>query len=376
MRVPRGIIKLASWKQERLRVGLSVRQSPGRFSRRRRSYLALFAGAIVYLLLHLGLAGVAAWSRWVRDPVYADKERKWQKLVSQMSPAAPRIVFLGTSRVANGFAAGEAERRLSEIMGCSAAVFNWGLPATGPVTQYVHFRRLANRGQRIDVLLLEIFPALVTDGDDHPVEAHFTDAIPWDSSELPLLDRYHFPVASWQHERRSLWIAPWWSLRGRIMGRLAPSWLPYHQRYDWSRGPDPWGWSPIIDLDSSAEQRARRVERARQEYEHRLRHWNVSPFAERAVRDLLVLAQQHHVRVLLIWMPEGPSFQRLYSLQARQKMERWVEKLAAEADVRVVDCRDWMAEEDFSDGHHLLPSGAVRWSRRIAEEVLLGVMLE
>ncbi|MBA2224869.1 MAG: hypothetical protein WHU94_11135 [Thermogemmata sp.] len=327
-------------------------------------------------MLHLGLASAAAWSRWLRDPVYADKERKWQKLVSQAPPAAPRIVFLGTSRVANGFAAGEAERRLRLVTGRATVVFNWGLPASGPVTQYLHFRRLISSGHRVDVLLLEVFPALVTEAGGMPVEAHFTDAIPWDSSELPLLEQYHFPVACWQHERRGLWIAPWWSLRWRLMGRLAPSWLPYHQRYDWSRGPDPWGWSPIIDLDPSAEQRSKRLERARREYEHRLRHWRTSPPAEKAIRDLLDLARQQHVTVLLIWMPEGPSFQRHYSPQARQKMERWLEKLAEEAEVRVADCRDWMAEEDFSDGHHLLPEGALRWTRRVAEEVLPSVMRE
>jgi hypothetical protein len=376
MRLPRGIIRLATWNWDRPRVALPAERSLQQLSRRRRALQALFAGAVVYLVLHLGLAGIAAWSRWLRDPVYADKERKWQKLVAQAPPSAPRIVFLGTSRVANGFAADEAERRLREVTGRAAVVFNWGLPASGPVTQYLHFRRLMSRGERIDLLLLEVFPALVTEADGLPVEAHFTDAIPWDSSEWPLLERYHFPVTSWQHERRSLWIAPWWSLRWRLMGRLAPSWLPYHQRYDWSRGPDPRGWSPILELDPSPEQRAKRLERARQEYEQRLRNWRVSPPAERAVRDLLHLARQHRVTVLMIWMPEGPSFQRHYSPASRQKMGQWLEQLAAEAEVRVVDCRDWMAEEDFSDGHHLLPAGAVRWTRRIAQEVLANMVRE
>jgi lysophospholipase L1-like esterase len=78
----------------------------------------------------------------------------------------------------------------------------------------------------------------------------------------------------------------------------------------------------------------------------------------------------------MIWMPEGPSFQRHYSPRARQEMGQWLEKLAAEAEVRMVDCRDWMAEEDFSDGHHLLPAGAVRWSQRIAQEVLADMVRE
>jgi hypothetical protein len=336
----------------------------------------LLVGTIVYLVLHLGLAVAGSWSRWLRDPVYADKERKWQKLIAQAPDAQPRIIFLGTSRVANGFAAGKAAQRLQEITGHPVTVFNWGLPGSGPATQHIHFRRLIKNQQRVDVLLLEAFPALMTEVVGRPVEAHFTEAIPWDSSELPLLECYDFPVASWRQERRNFWISPWWTFRLRLMGRLAPSWLPYHQRYDWSRGPDPWGWSPILDQDLSAPQRAYRVERARQEYEHRLRHWQLSPSAERALRDLLSFAQHHHVKVLLIWMPEGPSFQRYYSPQSKKRIEQWLNNLAIESNVPVVDCRDWMPEDDFSDGHHLLPMGAARWTLRLTEKVLQSVISE
>lgn len=375
MRLLPTITRVAGRKGERHRVGLPT---SGAYAVRQqcKARRTLLAGTLVYMVLHLGLASTASWSRWLRDPVYADKERKWQKLINRLPEARPRILFLGTSRVANGFAAEAAERHLREITGRPVTVFNWGLPGSGPVTQQIHFRRLTKNQLEVDVLLLEIFPALMTEVSRLPVEACFTEAVPWDDSELPILERYGFPVVSWRHERRNFWVAPWWTFRLRLMGRLAPSWLPYHQRYDWSRGPDPWGWSPILDEDLTAEQRALRIERARHEYEDRLRYWQLSPHMEQALRDLLSLAQQLEVKVWIIWTPEGPSFQRHYSAQSQKRIERWLHNLAKETGVPLVDCRDWMTEEDFSDGHHLLPTGAVRWTLRLTEEVLLRAITE
>jgi hypothetical protein len=375
MRLSLATTRLTAWRGERHRVGLP-KLGVYEVRRRYRARQALLIGALVYMVLHLGLASTASWSRWLRDPVYADKERKWQKLIRRLPEARPRILFLGTSRVANGFAAGEAQQRLGELTGRPVTVFNWGLPGAGPVTQYIHFRRLIKNPAKVDLLLLEVFPALMTEAGGLPVEAHFTEAIPWDDSELPILESYGFPVVSWRQERRNFWVAPWWTFRLRLMGRLAPSWLPYHQRYDWSRGPDPWGWSPIIDEDTSAERRAHRVERARQEYEHRLRYWQLCPVTEHALRDLLSFAQQHEVKVRIIWTPEAPSFQKHYSPQSKKRIEQWLHNLTKETGVPLVDCRDWMTEEAFSDGHHLLPTGAVRWTIRLTEEVLLKAITE
>jgi hypothetical protein len=41
-----------------------------------------------------------------------------------------------------------------------------------------------------------------------------------------------------------------------------------------------------------------------------------------------------------------------------------------ESGVRMFDAADGSTEEEFADGHHLLRSGAARFSRRLADEQL------
>ena len=41
-----------------------------------------------------------------------------------------------------------------------------------------------------------------------------------------------------------------------------------------------------------------------------------------------------------------------------------------ESGNRMFDASDGFAEEEFADGHHLLRSGAARFSRRLADEHL------
>lgn len=331
---------------------------------------AVLIGLIVYLILHLGLGVAGEWSHWVRDPVYADKARKWRVLTAGAPGEAVQILFLGTSRTANGFAAAEAARRLRQTHAGEYVVFNWGVPASGAATQLVHLRRLLNEGQRVDILLWEFFPALAAQVPGEPVEARFSDPLAWDLSELPLLEQYGFPVSQWQQQRRQMWAAPWWALRLRLLGRVAPSWLPYHQRYDWSRGPDPHGWSPVLDVSQVEDKRPARVERARQEYQAVLRQWQLDLRTDRAIRDLLALARDHGIDTRLVWMPEGPSFQQNYSARSRRRIEQWLQRLIIEEGCVLVDCRTWMSEDDFVDGHHLLPQAAVRWTLRLTDEVL------
>lgn len=344
--------------------------------RRERARRAVLLGLVTYLGLHVALALAAVWSRWLRDPVYADKERKWRQLTAGQSVATQRLIFLGTSRVANGFAAGEAQRRLQQLTGRPYVVFNWGVPASGPVTQSLHLRRLLATGQRVDVLLWEIFPPLLAEVPGGPVEARFSEPWPWDQSELVLLEHYDFPVAAWQRQRRQAWLAPWWTWRFRLLGRLAPSWLPHQLRYDWSRGPDPWGWSPIVDTTQVAQRRPARIERARQEYASVLQQWRPAAPAESCLRELLAWLRPYQTTVILVWMPEGPSFQTLYPPAARQRIEQWLQQLCEREKVQLIDCRYWMTEDDFVDGHHLLPEGAIRWTRRLTDTVLHPLLVQ
>ena len=51
-------------------------------------------------------------------------------------------------------------------------------------------------------------------------------------------------------------------------------------------------------------------------------------------------------------------------------MSAYITALSSEYGVPVFDSTDGFAEDEFADGHHLLRSGAVRFSRKLADEHL------
>src|SRR4051794_21384543 len=78
-------------------------------SARRRAVVAILSSVVVAITVYFGLAVVGATSLWVRDPAYADREAA----LGELGRDRPVVVFLGTSRVGNGFAAGRVGDRTS-----------------------------------------------------------------------------------------------------------------------------------------------------------------------------------------------------------------------------------------------------------------------
>ena len=79
---------------------------------------------------------------------------------------------------------------------------------------------------------------------------------------------------------------------------------------------------------------------------------------------------------MLVRMPEGSTFRALYPQEVAARVDRFVQELAAEFGCRVADCRDWMPDEAFADGHHLLRDPASAFSERLAREMIAPALRE
>lgn len=350
---------------------------PGRVTGRARAAAALAYGLVSYALLHVGLSAAAELSRFVRDPVYADKERKLLRLERSLPPGSPLVIFLGTSRTGNGFDAGTAQRLLSDGLGRPVGVFNHGLPASGPVTHLLHLNRLIEDGHRPTLLLLEIHSPTLANLSDGPLEVRFAHGLAFDWDELERLRGYGFPVDGLRSERRGSLVAPWHALRFQLVGRIAPSALPFYRRYDWSRGRDAFGWSPMLVDSVDEERRQAGLERARREYQHILhamRPGDDQGPAFRALRDLLQLCRERGLAVVLVRMPEGEGFRAMYTRALSRRLGLLLARIAEEYGCGLADCREWMPESAFADGHHLLPSAATAFTERLTREVIAPVV--
>jgi hypothetical protein len=109
---------------------------------------------------------------------------------------------------------------------------------------------------------------------------------------------------------------------------------------------------------------------ARAQYAERLRNYHVSPVPDRALREMLDLCRRENVPAALYLMPEGPSFAAMYTPEVRHRVDEYVARVAREHAVPVFDARDWLVEEEFADGHHMMRGGATRFSARFGRECL------
>src|SRR5437868_3973864 len=130
-----------------------TRRGPDRLRRTGRA--ALLTAVALWVATQAVLSATLG-DRW-RDPLYADKADKLrQRIIAKTGPAGPplTVVMFGSSRTANALRGLALEPGLEAATGRSAVLFNFGVPAAGPVSHLIHLRRLFAAGVRPDLVLI------------------------------------------------------------------------------------------------------------------------------------------------------------------------------------------------------------------------------
>lgn len=345
-------------------------KSPRRFTRCSRADVLWSLG--LFFIGQLGLAlAIETWLPELRDPRYAC--RAGQLIGRAGDRGRPRpltIVMLGSSRVQDGFNASELENQLSRQFDRPLVLFNFGIPAAGPVANLLHFERLMAAGAKPDLLIVEVAPMLMGGSGDVAQEAgYFTADRLW-KPEIDLVERYGLPGAKMRRDWWQDWFVPCHAHRAAIASRLLPDMLPPWSRLDGDRQVDASGWRLRNAQPLTAVDRSLAIERAWSDFGARLQAFQVCPAACRAQRDLLARCREEQIAAALVWMPEGKLFQSWYPPAVEREIRGHLEELAAEFDVPLIDARDWVADDDFLDGQHLRDVGAVRFTERLGKEVL------
>ncbi|HEY1186154.1 MAG TPA: hypothetical protein VGE74_00795 [Gemmata sp.] len=343
-----------------------------RLRRRARRTLVLALGL-------LALANVAGWGALqararLRDPMYYQRADLLESRTR--APDHPFVVVaLGSSRVQRGFApsAVHLEPRLSQALGRPAVVFNFGVQGSGPLLHELYLHRMLRDGPRPDALYLEVVPSMLFDASGEPREraSRSLDArfLRWD--ELDVLERRG---AGWP-EMRAEWYKvrakALWEYRFQFVWGALPVWVP--PQYSAPRGApaDASGWTPIV-LDSFPEaMRREALAGARRDHGRAVSEGTLHPAPVAALRAICETCRHEQIPLTLVLMPEGPSFRALYAPEVEARVAALLDQLTREFGVPLVNARLWVDEPDFTDGHHLLPTGAKRFTARFADEVLL-----
>jgi len=339
---------------------------------RRRGRSAVVMLLLTWAVTQFALGRAADRSPWLRDPMYADKEVKYLRRVAERTTAAGppfTVAFVGSSRTMNGVRGMVVEDALERWIGRSAAVVNFGMPASGPVTNLITARRLLALDVRPDLVVIEVLPPLLAGQLPSPMEHHFLLPERLDGAEIDLVLDHGFPA---DETRRTWWTAelvPVYGDRFPLLGRLVGTWLPWNLRFSASRDSDPTGWlRPIADT-VTVEQKRHGIQHARDEYFELLQHLTLDGPAARAVGETLEECRRQGVRAALLLMPEGTEFRSWYPPAVEASVYAFLDRLSQEYGVPTIDARRWLTDDCFSDSHHLLPAGAAALSDRLAQVI-------
>ncbi|MCE9564532.1 MAG: hypothetical protein K8U57_21040 [Planctomycetes bacterium] len=331
-------------------------------STRSHAKTAVLAGITIAILAHLGLSAAAEVSFMIRDPLYGDLEAKLTAVECDRPKGTPVVVLLGTSRAGTGF---DAQRISGPV-----AAFNFGVPGGGPIIHQIYLRRLLAAGHRPNLLLLELLPTSVGDLKTGPPEAPLLNGARFVHSEIALLAEYGLPENRLREQWRETVNTPWLGLRYQLLGRVAPTALPWHRRHDEGRTSDAHGWHRLMEEAFNPEMLIDGAARTRREYADNLANLRPGGSAGLALRDTLVLARDHGIPVRLLLMPEASWFREMSPPEVAARFNGWVRDLVQEVGCPLTDARQWIPDSGFADGHHLLPGGAAAFTDRLTNEVI------
>ncbi len=299
----------------------------------------------------------------LRDPEYGLRaERLHQRLAE--NPGRPAAVVLGSSRVTFGVRPQAWEDECTTRT--RPLLFNMGRVGGGPLFELLTLRRLYADGVKPDVVLIEYWPPFLCE------EGPFDEMTRVDASRLyladrPLLRKYHPDTAALEEAMWTSRCNPLFAYRQRWLAALAPSWVPRAKRNEpGCRGMDAWGWVP--GLENEPTQRTARLAHFYPIYRDHFAQFDISPKADRALRESITLARSQGAKVMLVHMPESSEFRQWYSERVEASVREHRERLCDELSVPFVDARSWLGDECFADGFHLTPAGAAAFTQRLGEK--------
>ena len=238
------------------------------------------------------------------------------------------------------------------------------------ITQLVYLKRLLHAGIVPDLLLIEVLPPALADGPDGPGEQAFFTGERLSRSEIELVEAHGFRREPLRSAWRESIYSPASALRFQLLGRTVPSWIEPKLRCDWSRSTDAHGWTTPPRQSVTAEERAERTASAASEYRATLANLSVEGRPLAALRGVLELCRECGIPCRVVVMPEAPTFQSLYAPGLSGLIVAAIDAIARQNGNALIDARNWLAEEDLYDGHHLFRAGAERFTRRLTEEAI------
>lgn len=323
-------------------------------------------GVGVFVLLQLLLAtGIVCERVPVRDPLYQSRVQLLKQRWRALPEPTYKVLVLGSSRVMLALDAGAVCQANSSP---PVEVFNFGIPAAGPLTQNLYLRRLLDRGVRPDWVICDVVPGFLAGQVSLPMEANWLHAERLiKPDEAQRLRDFGLDLGIPPTARLTSWLVPCLAFRKQLLNLYAPVWVPMEQRLHPMLGVDATGSQAPLQLDPSPEQYAIRLRQTREQYARYLDGLRVGGAGVAALRDTAALCQRLGILCTVLLMPESRDYRAWYADESLCDLDACLGRLRQQTGLSLIDARDWLDDHDFTDGHHVQPSGNRRFTTRLRE---------
>ena len=290
---------------------------------------------------------------------------KFAHLLAQRAAAPDHrlVLMLGSSRTLVGL---RADRLCKQENGRQTLVFNLGLASGGPMTELLVLRRLLDAQVKPDLLYVEILPLFFNQPRQFTFEEWYLNGGRLTLAELAWLSRYHVEpsrlLLQWSKAR----CLPWSSYRTALCEHFAPNLCT--RAPDADTAMDDHGWNHFFRAEVTPAYRRLFTRYTIDQYSQFLGDFHLSATAAQAMNDLLALCRREQIPVALVMMPEATFFRVMYD-KPRAGLDQFVTDLRRHWDLPLIDARNWIEDEGFWDGHHLVPSAADTFTDRFGREV-------
>jgi hypothetical protein len=341
-----------------------------RANRRLRQARSTVIGAVLGLIvLNLALAAAVNVRPGLRDPLFDLPAGRFGERIASTDSRPITIAFLGSSRTGGGIRPALVEEAVAAETGRPCVAYNLHAPGNGPVGELVHWHRLVDPGLRPDVVVIELLPGGFASEGGRPEDAKrlHGDRLTWDETQL--VQQYGFPPDV-ESEWREANANPWFGFRFQLLGMVRPKWLPSGVARHERRPATDLGWQPPFFLTHSPEHFGQAVEVNRDLLykQMQLSRFDGPPAA--ALRDLVASCREHGTVPAAFVTPESSPLRSWYPVDVDRGVRAFVEELRA-GGVVAADGRDWLPDEAYSDGHHVVRSWADEYTRRVTRAVVL-----
>jgi hypothetical protein len=283
------------------------------------------------------------------DPSYCRTRSAWTA-AQATHPDSRTCVVIGSSRTVYGFDPRRVEPT-ADAAGRPVVWFNASHYEAGPGMNYVTLRRLLRDGPPPARVVVELMPAFCVRAEASHLAHHTT----------------------WQDTGACLAATPWgeWPLEAmkRRVWRLKDLWAELAGRGPHYRlPPGPLDGGPYPN-PVPAEVRAKLTADQLAWLGDFLKLPRVHPGSEKATEALIKLCRDRGIELIFLRTPESTAFRAGYDPAGLARFDAWVTGLEHDFDVRVVDARDWIPDDQFLDGHHPTAVGTDTFTARLIREL-------